>query len=263
MRLEKKVAVVTGAGGLFGRPIVVGMAKEGAVVYLQDFADQKDKLEQTAEAVRKAGGKVVAAIYDVTDPDEVAAMTKDILAKYDHIDVLVNTTAGGWHGKFFECAEADWNKAIDRGLKAYFLTCQLIGKEMARKGKGKIINLTSIVGNLGSSGAVPWGAARGGVNAMTFAIAQCLGEYGINVTALAHGMVANLNQPPEAQAERQRRLALGRLGDENDVVGPAVFLASDESQWVTGSVVYCEGGYVSAAATDAEHRVNERVYTGA
>lgn len=101
-------------------------------------------------------------------------MVKDVIAKLGAVGILVNTTAGGSHGKFFECGEENWGKAIDRGLKAYFLTCQLFGKEVARRGKGgKIINITSIVGVLGSGEAsVPWGVARRGVNALTSVIAQ-------------------------------------------------------------------------------------------
>ena len=262
MRLKDKVAVITGASDEFARAIAVGYAKEGAVLFLHEFEDRAGGLEKSVEAVRETGQQVVAGVYDITHAEPTAAMTRQVLDAYGHIDILVNTTAGGWHGRFFEATEANWDRAIDRGLKAYFLTCQSIGKEMARRASGKIINITSIVGRIGSGGAIPWGAARGGVDAMNSAIAQDLGQYGINVCGLARGASAFTPYSEEAKAERLRRLPFGRLGKADDVVGPAIFLASDESEWVTGSVLYADGGYVTAAATDAEHRAVEVPYRG-
>jgi NAD(P)-dependent dehydrogenase (short-subunit alcohol dehydrogenase family) len=262
MRLRDKVAVITGAGTEFGKAIALGYAREGAVLYLHDFADNRDRLGKVAEEIRKAGAKVVTGLFDITTGDQTAAMTRDVLANFGRVDVLVNTTYGGWHGKFFECTEADWDKAIDRGLKAYFLTCQHIGKEMARRGSGKIINITSIVGLLGSGGAVPWGSARGGVNSLTSAVAQALGFYGVHCAALARGATDTTPYTAAAKAERLRRLPFGRLGREDDIVGPAIFLATSDSDWVTGSVLYCDGGYVTAAATDDEHRPTRVPYQG-
>ena len=262
MRLKDKVAVICGGSDEFAAAIAVGFAREGAKLFLQDFADAAARLERTAVAAREAGGMVATGLYDITHAEPVAALTKDVLARYGTIDILVNASSGGWHGKFFECKEADFAKAVGRGLTAYFLTCQAIGKEMARRGSGKIINITSIVGKLGSGGAIPWSAARGGVDAMTAAIAQGLGPYGINVCALARGASDMTPYPAEAKATRLRRLAFGRLGTAEDIVGPAIFLATDEAKWITGSVIYCDGGYVTAAATDDEHRVTEVPYRG-
>lgn len=262
MRLEGKTAVIAGAADTFARAIAVGYAKEGTTCYLQDFADREEGLKKSEAAVKDAGGKVFAGVFDTTTAAGTAALTADILDQLGHVDILLNAAAGGWHGNFFECREEDWDRAIDRGLKSYFMTCQYIGKEMARRASGKIINITSIVGRIGSGGAIPWGAARGGVDSMTAAIAQCLGEYGINVVGLARGATESTPYTDEAKAERLRRLSFGRLGDEQDVVGPAIFLATDEARWIHGSVVYSDGGYVTAAATDAENRAKEVPYRG-
>ncbi len=262
MRLKDKVAVITGASDEFARAIAVGYAREGAVLYLHEFEDRAEGLEATVDAVRETGQKVVAGIHDITHAEPAGDMTRQIMDEFGRIDILVNTTAGGWHGRFFEATEANWDRAIDRGLKAYFLTCQSIGKEMARRASGKIINITSIVGRIGSAGAIPWGAARGGVDALTAAVAQDLGQYGITVSGMARGASDFTPYSEEAKAERLRRLPFGRLGKSDDVVGPAIFLASDDSEWVTGSVLYVDGGYVTAAATDAEHRAIEVPYRG-
>jgi len=263
MRLENKTAVITGAGTEFGKAIAIGYAREGANLYLHEFAENEAKLARVAEQVAGTGRRVVTGLYDLTRGDAASRMVKDVQDKLGPVDILVNTTQGGWHGKLFECREEDWDKAIDRGLKAYFLTCQAFGREMARRGKGgKIINITSIVGILGAGQAVPWGAARGGVNSLTAAMAQALGPYGINCTALARGATDSTPYPAAAKAERLRRLPFGRLGREDDIVGPAIFLATSDSDWVTGSVIYCDGGYVTAAATDDEYRPTEIPYRG-
>jgi NAD(P)-dependent dehydrogenase (short-subunit alcohol dehydrogenase family) len=140
--------------------------------------------------------------------------------------------------------------------------CQQVGKEMARRGYGKIINVTSIVGRLGGGGAVGWGADRGAVDSMTAALGQALGPYGINVVALARGGTDTTEYTAEAIAERIRRLPFGRLGREDDIVGPAIFLATDDAGWITGSVLYCDGGYVTAAVTDAADRPKDIPYRG-
>lgn len=259
--------MITGASEGFGRAIAEGYIREGASLYLHDFPEKAEALRAIAQQVESATGHDVATgVFDITTTAGAVALTNAAMHHFGRIDVLLNTTAGGWHGRVFECTEADWDKAIDRGLKAYFLTCQHIGKEMARVGRGKIINLTSIVGRLGAGNGIPWSAARGGVNSLTAAFAQALGEYGINCTALARGATS---QPDlqhgytnQGRDERLRRLPLGRLGTVEDIVGPAIFLASDESVWVTGSVLYADGGYTVVAAFDDEFRATEVPYRG-
>lgn len=268
MRLKDKMIVITGAGQGFGLAIATGYAREGAVLYLHEFEDKRDSLEENARKVRELTGATVhTGIYDITTLEPTIAFTRDVMARMGRVDVLFNTTAGGWHGRIFECTEPEWDMAIDRGLKAYFLTCQQIGKEMARVGRGRIINLTSIVGRLGPGGGIPWAAARGGVDAMTAGIAQALGEYGVQCVALARGATEQRDLhhglTDKGRGERLRRMPLGRLGKVQDLVGPAIFLASDESEWVNATVVYADGGYTAVAAFDDEYRATEVPYRGA
>jgi NAD(P)-dependent dehydrogenase (short-subunit alcohol dehydrogenase family) len=253
-RLENKVAVVTQAGSNFGRAIADAYAAEGAHLVLQDWPERAERLEQNVQRARQAGARVVAALYDITTGEQTARLTEQVMREFGKVDVLVNTAMQGGHGIFFDIREAEWDLCIDRGLKSYFLTCQYIGEEMARVGYGKIINVTSIVGHLGSGGAVPWGASRGGVNALTYAVAQSLGEYGVRCVGLARGATESTPYTQEARDERLLRIPFKRLGIEEDMIGPAIFLATAESDWITGSVVYCDGGYGHAAATDREHR---------
>ena len=261
LRLKDKVALITGAGDYFGEAVAIAYAREGADLYLHDFAENADALERVAEAMREHGGKVVTGLYDLTREPPVKAMAADAIEKFGRVDILVNTTAGGWHGKLWDCTEEDWDKALDRGLKAYFLTCKHVGKEMARRAQGKVINLTSIVGEKGSGGAIPWGAARGGVDSMTYAMAQYLGQYGINVVGLARGASTSSNYAGRAKAERVMRLPFGRIGTQEDLMGPAVFLATDDSDWVTGSILYADGGYVTGGVSN-EWRTGQKTYDG-
>ncbi len=262
MRLMDKVAVITMAGDEFARAIALGFAREGADLYLNEFPDRRARLDDVAREVAASGRRVVTGVHDLSRAAEVQALTRQVLDSFGQVDVLVNTAAASVHGVFFDIDEADFERAMVVGPKSYFLTCQHIGKEMARRGSGKIINMTSIVGRIGSGGAIVWGADRGAIDAMTKALAHALGLYGVHVNALARGASDFTPYSPDEVAERLRRLPFGRLGTAEDVVGPAIFLATAESDWVTGSIVYADGGYTSAAATDNRHRPSQVPYRG-
>lgn len=260
MRLDGKIALITDADGGFGQAIARGFAREGAHLFLQVFPKNEGKIKAIAESIGadcSPDRRVVTGVYDITREEPVIRMTADVIKEFGQVDILVNTAADGAHGVFFDLNEDQWDRALDTGLKSYFLTVKHVGKEMAKRASGKIINLTSIVGVLGSGGAVPWSAARGGVDAMTKAQAHALGEYGVYVNALAHGNTKSdgtSNPETPGHHERLRRLPFGRLGLHTDLVGPAIFLATSDSDWVTGTVLYADGGYSVAATTDAQHR---------
>ena len=262
MRMEGKVAVVTAASGEFGKAIALGYAREGADLFLHEFPSKAQQLAAVAAEASALGRKVVTGTYDITQLEQVQAMTRQAMEAFGHIDVLVNTAAHSVHGVLFDIKADDFARAMQVGPQSYFLTCQQIGKEMARRGKGKIINLTSIVGRIGSGGAVVWGADRGSIDALTKALAHALGLYGVHVNALARGASEFTPYLPDEKVERLRRLPFGRLGVPEDVVGPAIFLATDDSEWITGSIIYADGGYTSAAATDDQHRPTQVPYQG-
>jgi NAD(P)-dependent dehydrogenase (short-subunit alcohol dehydrogenase family) len=262
-RLDGKVAIITGArSSKDGREIARGYAKEGATLFLQDWPGNETELVELRSELLAHGGRVEAGAYNVNSTEGAAQLVADAQKAFGKIDILVNTTAAAGHAPFFQATEASFRRALDRGVTSYFLMCQAASKVMARTGSGKIINLTSIVGKLGSGGAVAWGADRGAVDSMTAAIAQGVGAYGINVVALARGATDTTPYTPEALAERIRRLPFGRVGREDDVVGPAIFLATDDARWITGTVVYCDGGYTTAAVTDEPDRPKEFPYRG-
>jgi NAD(P)-dependent dehydrogenase (short-subunit alcohol dehydrogenase family) len=262
MRMADKVAIITMAGDEFGRAIALGFAREGADLYLNEWPDRKARLDDLAREATALGRRVVTGAHDLTRIAEVQAMTREVIEAFGRVDVLVNCAASSVHGVLFDIDEADFERAMLVGPKSYFLTCQQVGKEMARRGSGKIINLTSIVGRIGSGGAIVWGADRGAIDAMTKALAHALGLYGVHVNALARGASDFTPYSPDEVEERLRRLPFGRLGKAEDVVGPAIFLATADSDWVTGDVLYADGGYTSAAATDKRHRPTQVPYQG-
>lgn len=255
-RLAGKVSIITQCGSNFGRASALAHGRAGAGLYLQDWPERAERLAKLVGELRAEGIEAESGIHDLTSGAGAAELTKAVMTRYGQADILVNTAMEAGHGVFLDLREEEWDLSVARGLKSYFLTCQYIGEEMALKGYGKIINFTSIVADLGSGGAVGWGTVRGGVNSLTYAIAQALGEYGVRVVGLARGAMESTPYTEEARNERLLRLPLPdkRLGLEDDLFGPLVFLASEDSDWITGSVVYCDGGYAHAAATDAEHR---------
>jgi 3-oxoacyl-[acyl-carrier protein] reductase len=263
LRLANKTAVITGGTSQFGHVIAKAYVNEGADVYLQEWPENKEQLDALVAELQTPGRRISGATYEVNTTAGATQLAADAMKAFGKIDILVNTTAGGGHGPFFEMKESAFRRTLDRGITSYFLVTQAVGKEMARKGYGKVINISSVVGRIGSGGAVGWGADRGGIDSMTAAIAQAIGPYGINVTALARGATDTTAYTQAAIDERKRRLPFGRLGKEEDIIGPAVFLATDDAGWITGSIIYADGGYVTAAATDEADRPTEVPYRGA
>jgi NAD(P)-dependent dehydrogenase (short-subunit alcohol dehydrogenase family) len=252
MRLENKVAIVSGVGSASGRAIALGYAREGAIVVAVD--EDQGKAEAVAKEASSLRPNALALRVDVTKKAEVVAMVERVVAEHGRIDVLVNATGVSHNQAFLTFSEADFDHAMAVGLKAFFLTSQAVGKQMAEQASGKIINLTSIVGRLGSGEAVAWCTTRSGVDAMTRALGQALGYYGVNVNALAHGGVEGGNYLPEEAAERRRRIPLGRLGKPEDLVGAAIFLATDDASFIVGETIYVDGGYTTAAVTEDQFR---------
>ncbi len=202
MRLANKTAIVTGATGQFGHVIARAYAREGANLYLCAFPEEAAALTKLCDEIRATGATVEGGTHDVSTQAGAVELAAAAMKAYGQIDILLNGTSGPGHGQIFEISEANWRKNLDRGVTAYFFTSQQVGKEMARRGSGKIINISSIVGKLGSGGAIGWGANNGGIDAMTAALAQALGMYGINVVALARGATDTTTYPPAAIAER-------------------------------------------------------------
>jgi len=251
MRLEGKKAIITGANGEFGAAIVPGFAAEGCDIACMDWT-QKDA-DAAAGNVQTAGRRALSLEVDLRDSRQVEAMVKRVNDEFGRIDILINTTARPHHQEFLNFKEEDFDDTLARGIKTYFLTCKAVCQYMAEQRSGKIVNLTSIVGRLGPGQAVDWSADRGAVDGLTRSVAHAMGYYGVNVNGVARG---NTARPPYSVGvqERIRRLPFGRTEAPKDMVEPCIFLASDASRYVTGTVIYVDGGYTVAAVTDDRYR---------
>jgi len=251
MRLQGKIAIITGANGEFGKAIVPGFAAEGCDVVCVDWT--KEGADAAAGKVQTFGRRSQALATDVRNKTQVEEMVRRTMAEFGRIDILVNTTAAGHNQEFLNFKEEDFDDALARGVKSYFLTGQTVAQEMVKRRYGKIINLSSIVGRLGPGQAAAWSADRGAVDGLTRAMAHALGFYGIRVNGVARG---NTQRPPYSAGvlERLRRLPLGRTELPEDMVEPTIFLASDGAGYVTGHTLYVDGGYTVAAVTDDRFR---------
>jgi NAD(P)-dependent dehydrogenase (short-subunit alcohol dehydrogenase family) len=252
MRLQDKVALVTSAQHPCARAIAVGFAREGANCVVID-AD-RNQAERLAAEARALGRRTLALRCDVTKKSEIEQAVRRAVAEFGRIDVLLNCSAITQESDFLSLTEEAFNQGIDRGPKAYFLACQAVGRQMAAQRSGKIINLSTTDARIGSGESTGNSAAYSSIDAMTRAIAQALGFYGVNVNSLVCGPMDSFSGTAEEAGERLRRIPLGRLGKPEDLVGAAIFLATEDSNFVAGESLYVDAGYSNAAVTEDSFR---------
>jgi 3-oxoacyl-[acyl-carrier protein] reductase len=239
VRLEGKVAIVTGAGSGIGRGIAERFAQEGAQVVVNDV--DADAAREVATAIDS-----LAVPADVSRSDEVDRLFDRTIAALGGVHVLVNN-AGliDVERHFLEADEAWWDRVIAVNLKGQFLCALRAAQWMARNGGGAIVNLSSGGARAAHRAMVAYDASKGGVEAMTRAMALDLGPYGIRVNAIAPGSIDVRGNTPEQAAEQGATIPLGRVGYPDDIAGPAVFLASDDAKYVTGVALSVDGGLIA------------------
>lgn len=248
MKLEDKVAIVTGAGGGIGRAIAIRLAKEGAALVVNDIS--LESLNKVADEIKAMRCKVIAVKADVTSSQEVKQMVKTTLDEFGGIDVLVNVAGGAGRGKgrgyFHEVPEEFWSSVIDLNLKGTLICCHAVIEHMIQRRRGKIINIASIAGMIGSSNRMAdYSAAKAGVIGFTKALAKELGSYGINVNSVSPGPIATprfFTLEEEAKKMLENTTYLKRLGKPEEVANVVVFLASDEASYITGQNYAVCGG---------------------
>jgi NAD(P)-dependent dehydrogenase (short-subunit alcohol dehydrogenase family) len=244
--LSGRAAIVTGGSVGLGYQMAQGLAEMGANLVL--CARKKERCEQAAGELKKFGVKTLALACDVKNGEQIREVTEKTISEFGRIDILINNAGTAWGAPIEEMKLEHWNKVIETNLTGTFLFSQAAGKYMVAQRRGKIINIASVAGIQGAPPefqAIGYHASKGGVIAFTKDLACKWGEHNIQVNAIAPGWFPT--HMSEVMIERNRevflkKIPLGRFGNENDLKGAAVFLASAASDYVTGHVLVVDGG---------------------
>jgi 3-oxoacyl-[acyl-carrier protein] reductase len=249
MRLEKKVAVITGSARGMGRVFALRFAKEGARLTICDVLD----CAPLAEEIKAIGGEVLALRIDVASEKDTAEMAKKTAQRFGRIDILVNNAAviGGIEVKDFvkpveQLLAADWDRMLAVNVKGLFLCCKAVIPYMKKQGKGKIINIASTTAFTGVPLFLHYSTSKGGVVTMTRGLARTLGDFNINVNAVAPGLVMTEAMQAAISKEEAKRVVETQLIKKSikpeDIAAAVVFLASDEADMITGQTLSVNAG---------------------
>ena len=243
-RLSNKVAIITGAGAGIGRAIALRFGAEGAHVVVNDINEAT--AEDTARMIVAAGGSASGVVADVADKSQVDRLFDVTLERFKTIDVLVNNASLTNTTRHFLAADEPWwDRILAANLKSAFLCALRAAQVMARRRQGSIINMSSGGASRAHRGNAAYDAAKGGVEALTRALALDLGPYGVRVNALVPGSINSKGLDEATLRERGKIMPLGRVGDVAEMAGPAVFLASDDASYITGHLLVVDGGLLA------------------
>jgi NAD(P)-dependent dehydrogenase (short-subunit alcohol dehydrogenase family) len=248
LRLEGLVGIVTGAARGIGRAYAEGYVAEGARVVIADIA--ADGAADVATAICSAGGDAIGVGVDMASVDSVRAMVAAAAAWGGTVDILLNNAGIGIAKPLLETTEKDWDRQLDVNLKGMFFAIQAVLPHMLSKGRGKIINIASTSGFVSSTTPeVAYDVSKGGVRQLTVAVAAELAASGINVNGIAPGTIETdltrqILDTPEKRARAEAKIPIGRVGQPADLVGAAIFLASRESDYITGHTLVVDGGWL-------------------
>jgi 3-oxoacyl-[acyl-carrier protein] reductase len=243
MPFSERVALVTGASQGIGRTCAIRLAKEGAMVAVA--ARSQDKLNELVSEITAAGGKAAAFALDVGDEEQVKATVKAIVAQFGKVDILVNNAGITRDQLVMRMKRADWDAVLQTNLTSAYLCIQSVIPSMLKQRWGRIINITSVFGQMGQAGQANYSASKAGLIGLTMAIAREVGSRSITCNAVAPGfietaMTAVLSEEFKQTAVKQ--IPLGRVGVSEDVAGAVAFLASDDASYITGHVLSVNGG---------------------
>ncbi len=245
MRLQDRVALITGAGRGIGKAIALAYAREGARVVVNDI--DPATAEATAAEVGAAGPKALVALADIARPQEIARLVDTVIKERGRIDIVVNNAMKIVPGKLEELPEAAWDTTMNIGLKGVFLLSQAAARHMIKQKSGAFVNIASVAGLFPYNWAGAYSVVKAGLIMLTKLMALEWAPYGIRANAIAPGYIRTpgteaMYADPEIYEGRRKGVPMGRVGSGEDVAALAVFLASDEARYTTGSLVGADGG---------------------
>jgi len=245
-RLDGRVAAVTGASGTLGGAIARACAAEGASVVVH-YSRSADAAATLVEAIRSAGGRAEAVQADLSEPDQAVRLVEGAQRAFGGIHILVNNAGITRDTLVLRMKEEDWQAVINTNLSSAFFCTKAVLREFLRQRAGRIINITSVAGQIGTAGQANYAAAKAGLIGLTRAVAREVASRGITVNAVAPGFIEagiTVQLPPDVVKRYVEQVPLGRAGKPEDVAAAVVFLASDDAAYITGQVLNVDGGLV-------------------
>ena len=249
--LKGKTALVIGGSKGIGKAVATGFSDAGADVVI--CSRNQEQLDASAKEISaKTGGTVVGISADIKSTEGINTLIEKVVGSFGHIDILVNGAGVNVRGTVLDFTEEGWDTVQDVQLKYVFLMCQAVAKHMKEKGiRGRIINIASLTSVLGLKNMVSYACAKSAVVGLTRVLSNELAEYGINVNAFGPGYVKTdmtkaVFDDPERVKSLLSRIPMNRFGLPEDMIGAALFLASPASDYVTGQVIYVDGGFLAS-----------------
>ncbi len=247
MKLKDKIALVTGSSRGIGRAVALAYAEEGAKVVVNYTSNEK-AAKEVVEAINEMDSQAIAVKADVAKKPETERLVQAGIDQFGRIDILVNNAGFGRPAMMLKMEEDEWDQVIDIHLKGAFLCSQAAGRHMKEQKSGKIINVSSVAGLVGTVGQINYSAAKGGVLSMTKSMARELARYNVCVNVISLGIVATdmsekIRSDEKLSEIYMNRILLKRFAEPEDISPAFVFFASDESNYITGQLLCVDGGY--------------------
>lgn len=248
MDLKDKVAIVTGSRRGIGKAIVLALAKAGAHIVVSDI--NLDDCNKVVEEIKAIGKEGLAVKTDVSNNEDIKQMVESTIKRFGRVDILVNNAGIYMQKSLTDVTEQDFDRILAINLKGVFLCSKAVVPEMIKQGKGKIINITSIAGQVGFANSSAYCASKGAIINITRELALELAQYKINVNAIGPGvietaMTKDLLKDKAIKESILANIPLGRIGKPEDIANAALFLASDNSDYITGITLFVDGGWLT------------------